>query len=54
MRRKKYEGRNEKRCRLTRTDEVRKWNEGSRRKVERNETLIVETVAKIKPTEMNV
>jgi hypothetical protein len=35
--RKKYEGRGEKRRRETRTDETRKWDEGPRGEVERNE-----------------
>ena len=52
-RRKKYEGRGEKRRGLTRTDEVRKWDERLRREVTRRgmETLIAEALANIKPTD---
>ena len=34
--RKKYEGRSEKKCGTSRTDEVRKWYEGTRGEVEGN------------------
>jgi len=36
---------------VTRTDETRKWNEGPSGEVEGMETLIAETLDKIKPTD---
>ncbi len=52
-RRKKYEGRGEKRRGVTRTDEARKWDARPRGEVTRRgiETLIAEALANIKPTD---
>ena len=52
-RRKKYQGRGEKRRGVTRTDEVRKWDARPRGEVTRRgiETLIAEALANIKPTD---
>ena len=50
-RRKKYEGRGEKRCGVARTDEARKWMKDREERSRGMETLIAETLAKIKPTD---
>ena len=54
VRRNKYEGRTEKRGGTARTDETRKWNEGSNSEVKGMETLTTSCrsdLSKIKPTD---